>query len=213
VDFAAHSMLTRSRDLASIPHPRIGYAGWVKPQLDWTLLDAIAARCPGMSFVFVGQNKPIELLTADPAYVALIRRTNVFWLGMKTSDELAAYPQHFDVCTMPYRVNPYTDCIYPMKLHEYLAAGRPVVGTPIRSLESFRGAVTLARSPDEWRDALLCSLAPEANTESARLARQRIAREHEWWKLTGQIAELIAAGVRHPGVEQIRTRAEACARE
>lgn len=213
VDYAAYSTPAPApADLVAIPGPRIGYAGWIKPQLDWALLDALAARCPELSFVFVGETKPLEHLAADPAYGALIHRPNVFFLGVKTSDQLAAYPQHFDVCTMPYRIDPYTDCIYPLKLHEYLASGRPVVGTPIRSLESFRGAVTLARGPDEWRDALFQSLAPDANTEPQRLARQGIAREHEWWKLTGQIAELIATGMGHPGVERIPARAAACTR-
>jgi glycosyltransferase involved in cell wall biosynthesis len=211
VDFAACSTPTpEPADLAAIPHPRIGYAGWIKPQLDWALLDATAARCPEMSFVFVGQTMPLERLTPDPAYRALVGRPNVFLLGMKTSDELAGYHQHFDVCTMPYRIDPYTDCIYPLKLHEYLASGRPVVGTPIRSLKSFRGAVTLADGPDQWREALLGAIAPEANFEPLRLARQRIAREHEWWRLTGQIAELIASGVNHPSVERIRDRVAAC---
>jgi len=214
VDYAACSTpAPEPADLAAIPRPRIGYAGWIKPQLDWALLDAVAARCPEMSFVFVGQTMPLERLAADPAYRALIRRPNVFFLGMKTSAQLAEYPQHFDVCTMPYRIDPYTDCIYPLKLHEYLASGRPLVGTPIRSLESFGGAVGLARGPDEWCDALLQSLSPEANSGPARLARQNIAREYEWWNLTGQIAELIAAGLKHPGAERIRARAEACARE
>lgn len=211
VDFAACSTpAPEPADLAAIPHPRIGYAGWIKPQLDWALLDATAARCPEMSFVFVGQAMPLERLTSDPAYRALTRRPNVFFLGTKTSDELAGYHQHFDVCTMPYRIDPYTDCIYPLKLHEYLASGRPVVGTPIRSLESFRGVVTLAEGPDQWREALQCAIAPEANAQSQRLARQHIAREHEWWRLTGQIADLIARGVNHPGVERIRDLAAAC---
>lgn len=214
VDYAACSTPTpEPADLVAIRHPRIGYAGWIKPQLDWALLDAMAVRCPEMSFVFVGRSMPLERLAVDPAYHSLVSRPNTFFLGAKTTDQLVGYPQHFDVCIMPYRIGPYTDCIYPLKLHEYLASGRPVVGTPIRSLESFRGVVTLARSPDEWRSALLRSLAHEANTEAARLVRQHVAREHEWWKLTGQIAELIATGLKHPGVEKIRARAAACTRE
>jgi glycosyltransferase involved in cell wall biosynthesis len=210
VDFAACATpVPQPADLVPIPYPRIGYAGWIKPQLDWTLLDAIAVRCPEMSFVFVGQTMPLERLSADPGYRALIHRPNAFFLGRKTSEQLDEYPQHFDVCTMPYRIDPYTDCIYPLKLHEYLASGRPVVGSPIRSLESFRGAVTLARSADEWCEALQQSLAPEANTEAARLSRRQVARHHEWWKLTGQIAELIATGLEHPGIEQIRALAAA----
>ncbi|MDH4045632.1 MAG: glycosyltransferase [Gemmatimonadota bacterium] len=205
VDYDAYSApAPEPADLAAIPRPRIGYAGWIKPQLDWALLDGVATRCPEMSLIFVGQNKPLELLMADPSYRVLTHRPNVFFLGVKTTDELAAYPQHFDVCIMPYRIDPYTDCIYPLKLHEYLASGRPVAGTPIRSLEDFSGTVTLARTPDEWCAALRQSLAPLANTESERRRRQQVAREHEWWKLTGRIADLIAKGMEHPEAGRIR---------
>lgn len=56
---------------------------------------------------------------------------------------------------MPYRVNDYTKYIYPMKLHEYLAGGRPTVGSRIRSLEDFAGIVDLAMTPaifDHYRN-------------------------------------------------------------
>lgn len=48
---------------------------------------------------------------------------------------------------MPYEVNDYTNCIYPLKLHEYLATGRPVVATPIDMVEPFADAVRVARTP------------------------------------------------------------------
>lgn len=62
------------------------------------------------------------------------RRPNVHFLPLKSQVELAAYPQHFDVCVMPYTLDRYSRSTYPLKLHEYFASGRPVVSTPIEAV-------------------------------------------------------------------------------
>ena len=89
----------------------------VKPQLDWPLLESLAAARPDWSFVFVGPVQP-EPGTRE-AVARLGRRGNVYFLGLRPPRMLAAYPRHFDVCMMPYRLNHDTDQIYPLKLHEF----------------------------------------------------------------------------------------------
>jgi len=79
---------------------------------------------------------------------------NAYFLGGKPVGELVKYPQHFDVCIMPYRNNEYTRYIYPLKLHEYLAGGRPVIGTRIPPLEEFSSIVSLAGIAEEWSSAV-----------------------------------------------------------
>jgi glycosyltransferase involved in cell wall biosynthesis len=176
-------------DIASIPPPRIGYSGWVKVQLDWPLLRALAARHPEWSFVFVG---PERLDAPSTAIVADLRRMpNVHFLGPKSVKELAAYPQHFDACIMPYLVNDYTHNIYPLKLHEYLASGKPVIGSPIRTLLDFREVVALASTLDDWSERLAESLTGAALAPAAVLARQTTARRFDWSELTFDIARTI----------------------
>ncbi|HET7585016.1 MAG TPA: glycosyltransferase [Gemmatimonadaceae bacterium] len=191
VDFAAYATpVDEPADLAHIPHPRIGYTGRIKRQLDWTLIAALAARRPEWSFVFVGAvNQHPELA---PVLDALRRRPNVHFLGGKTTRELAAYPQHFDVCIMPYVLDAYTRYIYPLKLHEYLASGRPVVGTPIPALEEFHDVVAVARTPDEW-DAALAGYLAQRDDPAAREARRAVARRFDWDALTAEIADTFAA--------------------
>jgi hypothetical protein len=191
VDFELYSRaVSEPRDLAGVPHPRIGYSGHIKRQLDWQLLLELTARHPDWFFVFVGAPN------AHPEIVAhidqLSRRTNVRFLGGKSAHELAAYPQHFDVCVMPYIRDNYTKYIYPLKLHEYLASGRPVVGPPIASLQQFREVVLLPDTSDRWSSAIAESLAPAANTAARREVRQNLARQHDWNILVRQIAETIA---------------------
>ena len=117
---------------------------------------------------------------------------NVRFLGSKTVQELAAYPQHFDVCIMPYKRDDYTKYIYPLKLHEYLAAGRPIVGTPIASLESFRDLILLPTNAEQWADALSQALDGSANSAEQRRRRQDLAKQHDWEVLVRKIASLIA---------------------
>jgi glycosyltransferase involved in cell wall biosynthesis len=190
VDFDAYSSpAPEPADLATIPHPRIGYSGHIKKQLDWPLLLDLTGRHPDWHFVFVGAPNAHPEITS---YInELSRRSNVRFLGGKTATELAAYPQHFDVCIMPYRRDDYTKYIYPLKLHEYLASGRPVVGTPIASLEPFRETVRLPDGVDQWSLALRESLSQAANTGEARSARQLVAKQHDWDFLVQQIAEVM----------------------
>jgi glycosyltransferase involved in cell wall biosynthesis len=150
----------------------------------------LSARHPQWSFVFVGAaNQHPEIV----AYIdQLSRRPNVRFLGSKTVQELAAYPQHFDVCLMPYARDDYTKYIYPLKLHEYLASGQPVVGTPIASLEPFAHLVRLPETTEQWSAAIAESLGSAANSSEQRAMRQTVAKQHDWEILVREIAETMA---------------------
>jgi glycosyltransferase involved in cell wall biosynthesis len=121
----------------------------------------------------------------------MTRFPNVHMLGAKSVRDLAAYPQHFDVCIMPYQINGYTNNIYPLKLNEYLASGRPVVGSPIRSLIDLRGLIGLATSADEWSSALTAALSPESGSPEAAAARRAVAQHFDWSELVYTIARTI----------------------
>ena len=191
VDYRLWSAPMREpRDLAAIPHPRIGFVGRLKKVLDWPLLLALAERHPTWQFVFVGPRAPhsdirgpLEILSELP---------NAHFLPARPPDELPAYAQHFDVCIMPYLRNGYTKFIYPMKLHEYLATGRPVVGTPIQTLQAFAHVVRLAETPDQWSWALRQALDEGGRGGAARRLRQQVAREHDWHRLANHVAAMLA---------------------
>jgi glycosyltransferase involved in cell wall biosynthesis len=190
VDFQAYARpVSEPKDLSAIPRPRLGYTGIIKKQLDWRLILKLVRRHPEWSFIFVGPiGPPPEMLPVVHEFASF---RNVHFLGYKTLRDLAAYPQHFDVCLMPYRVNAYTNNIYPLKLHEYLASGRPVVGSAIRTLQDFSKVAALPSGVDEWSNALARALEPTATCPDAMAARQNIAREHDWDRLVYKIAQTL----------------------
>ncbi|HKV70106.1 MAG TPA: polysaccharide biosynthesis C-terminal domain-containing protein [Gemmatimonadales bacterium] len=187
-DYSAYATpVAEPADLAAIPHPRIGYVGVIKDQLDFGLLLTLARRHSEWSWVMVGPLRAGSSQTADIDALQLL--PNVHFLGGKPVTELPAYMQHLDVCLLCYVQSGYTKFIYPMKLHEYLATGRPVVGTPIRSLLEFKNVVRLASTPDEWSRAIADGLAhPEVGVEE-RLA---VARAHDWATLAERVAQVFS---------------------
>lgn len=202
VDYLAYATeYSEPADLAVIPRPRIGYSGVLKRHLDWPLLFRLTQLRPDWSFVFVG---PIR---DDPetqaAVQALAAQPNVHLLGCKPAYDLPPYPQHFDVCVMPYCMNDYTRYIYPLKLHEYLACGRPTVGARIPSLERFADVVTLARDAEGWTVALDEALTVAANSAQRRAARRAVARTHDWGGLVQHMARVMAERLGPPYVRRL----------
>ncbi len=75
---------------------------------------------------------------------------NVYFLGSKKPEEIAAYIHHFTVCINPQIVNPLTIGNYPRKIDEYLASGKPVVATATEAMEMFREYAELCNSKEEF---------------------------------------------------------------
>jgi len=188
VDYAAYTTpAPEPRDLAAVPHPRIGYVGVIKEQLDLGALLALARRRPQWSFVLIG---PSRVVGADAVhFTGLQQLPNVYILGAKPVTEVPAYVQHLDACLLCYRETGYTKFIYPLKLHEALAAGKPVVATPLPALQEFHNVITLARGADAWEQALSTALASDSQSAVAVERRRTVAREHDWTVLVDRVAD------------------------
>ena len=127
---------SRRPDLADGPDRSIGYYGALAEWLDYR----IARPCrpgssPNFDFVFIGPNYD-QSMDGQPVFP----RPNVHWLGPKDYDDLPDYLQDFIVATIPFVLNDVTHAVSPVKLHEYLAAGKPVVTTAIARVLHLRRA-------------------------------------------------------------------------
>jgi glycosyltransferase involved in cell wall biosynthesis len=197
VDYAAFvAPVAEPGDLRGIPHPRVGYIGVLKKQLDLQLMLDLARRHPQWSFVFVGP--PGMLGEKAPLWQRLSALPNVHALGGRKVDELPAYAQHFDAAVMCYEVTDYTNSIFPLKLNEYLASGVPVVSSRVESVLSFGDVVGLATGVDEWETALAAALQPQAAAIDAVARRRKIAAQYDWDVLVDRVAELFLNGLSAP---------------
>ncbi len=170
--------LTSSRplpsDIGALRRPIIGFAGWLGYQIDTGLLLRLSEAFPECSLVLVG---PDELPDAA-ARAQLKARPNVFFLGRKELEQLPDYLQAFDVALIPYVLEGHVLSIYPMKLHEYLAAGRAVVSINLPELQPYSHVVRTAVTHDEFVHQT--RLALQDHTPEAIAARVAVARENTW---------------------------------
>jgi glycosyltransferase involved in cell wall biosynthesis len=176
-------------DLAAIPRPRIGYVGRIKSQMDWKTLIGIARRRPDWSLVLVGPTGYMGQFKADRE--ELFALPNVHYLGNRSVREIPGYTQHMDVCLLCYALTDYTRYIFPLKLHEYLATGRPVVGSDIRTLRDFASTVRIAHNLDEWVAGIDASLAPAEHSRERIEERRRVARAYDWNEIAGRVAGIL----------------------
>ena len=162
------------RELEAIPHPRIGFIGNVNDKVDMGLTLQLAKEFVNWSFLFVG---PVNI--RDPRYqmeVKLARQLpNIFFLGAKPRELLPNYIKGLDVCAMCYRREGWARSIYPLKLHEFLASGKPVIGTGLESIREFSEVVRIADTPEEWREGLRLALADK----NEALAERRVQVAYE----------------------------------
>jgi glycosyltransferase involved in cell wall biosynthesis len=113
-----------SLDQDRLPRPRLGYYGVIDERLDTVLLAELARLRPAWQIVMIGPVAKIDV--AD-----LPRAPNLHYLGGRSYDELPDYVAGWDVALMPFARNRSTRTASPTKTPEYLAAGKPVVSTPV----------------------------------------------------------------------------------
>jgi UDP-galactopyranose mutase len=142
----ARASLSEPGDQRAIPRPRLGFFGVIDERFDVELLAEVSLRRPAWQFVIIG-----PVVKIDPEI--LPQRENIHYLGGKSYQELPAYIGGWDVALLLFAQNESTRFISPTKTPEYLAAGKPVVSTPIRDVVcpyGQHGFVRIAKDADEF---------------------------------------------------------------
>ncbi len=191
--FAQARTLRKSEAAAS---PCLGFYGVIDERLDLDLLAAIADARPDWSLVMVG-----PVVKIDPAL--LPQRANIAYLGGKTYAELPAHAAQWDVALMPFAMNESTRFISPTKTPEYLAAGLPVVSTPITDVVRHYGAleaVEIAGSAVEFIAACERALALSQQPQDAAWRQEADAAlaGQSWRLVAGAMQKLIDRTVQAP---------------
>ncbi|MCX7284916.1 MAG: UDP-galactopyranose mutase [Novosphingobium sp.] len=185
----ARTTASDPQDQAALPHPRLGFYGVIDERMDLGLLAALADARPQWSIVMVGP--VVKIAPAD-----LPQRSNIAYLGGKSYDELPAYAGGWDVALMPFAINASTQFISPTKTPEYLAAGLPVVSTPITDVVRHYGdldAVEIAGTAEEFVAA--CDAALSRSREPAfagwRKQADAVLAGQSWQAVASAMHDLI----------------------
>lgn len=177
--------------LQHLARPVLGFAGnFLAGKVDLDLVDGLAASLEAGSLVLVGpapDAKVAERLRATAS------RPNVLWLGPVAYESLPSVVSAFDICTIPYLENEYTRSCFPLKLFEYLAAGKPVIASGLPELRGMEPDVTVVSGLSAFRTAI--SAAEQLVGPEDVRRRKAIARENTWDVRTSRLLELIAGEI------------------
>jgi len=170
--------------ITDLSKPIIGYYGAIANWFDTNLVGELASTHPEWTFLLIG--------STDLAYLEPLESlSNVHLLGEMPYSELPAYLSNFDVCIIPFRKTPLTQATNPVKLFEYLSAGKPIVSTRLDEISRYEKYVRLAQTTKEWEDAIMESHAEEKTTEILN-KRFNYAMENSWEKRTRSIKAAFA---------------------
>lgn len=152
----------------------IGFTGSVEYRTDFVLLKKMVEAHQDKMFVVVG-----PVYAEEVKQMGFEQMANVRFCGPKKITELPAYLQHMDVMIIPFALTILTKSIYPLKINEYLGAGKPVVATHFsEDIFSFRDVVYIAESHDEF--IALIDKAIAEDDAGRRRARVEKASQNTW---------------------------------
>lgn len=172
----AREPLAAPPDQAHLPRPRLGFYGVIDERFDAALLGAVAQARPQWQFVLLGPVAKIDT-------ASLPHLPNIHYLGQKAYAELPAYLAGWDVALMPFALNESTRYISPTKTPEYLAAGRPVVSTPIADVVRTYGSCTGVRIAADAASFIECCEAALQDAAQPRMvadAADRVLAGMSW---------------------------------
>lgn len=166
--------------------PVTGFLGRLDDRLDWDALAAAADALPEWRFELAGPLAPV----AAAAAARLAARPNVALSGPVPPEAVPALLARWRVALLPYRDTPMTRACDPLKLREYLAAGRPVAAFPIAGAAAFAPEATLC-APEGLAAAIL--RAADRDAPADRAARRARVADADWSARAARVDALLDA--------------------
>lgn len=164
--------------------PVFGYTGTIHgDRVDVELISRIAKANPQATIAMVGPN----LLDADDR-LTLSNQSNIVFTGAKPYAGLPDIMRAFDVCIVPHLVTSFTESLNPIKLWEYLAAGKPIVSMNVAGFRDFPELVHVSDSHEGFLKNLDNAL---QEIPALASARQAVAQQHSWDKRIDQVIQIL----------------------
>lgn len=157
--------------------PVAGFYGSLNSWIDLDLIAATARNLPEWSFVLIGK--------VETDISTLKHISNIKFLGPRPHEELASFSQHWNVSLLPFKKNRQINASNPLKLREYLAAGKPVLASyQFPAAREFGEAIYCPHQDEDFTSALLRASADERNADY----RQSLVKNQSWRSKSSQLA-------------------------
>lgn len=174
--------------MKSNKNPIIGYSGLANLwRFDNKLLDFLLEKRPDWQFVFIGP--------ADSKFTErYLRHKNVHIMSPVEYQRLPDYIHYFDVAIVPFEINAHTKGNDLLKLHDFLAMGKPVVSTRIGGANDLKDVIRIAQRPSDFLNGIEKALLDDNQDDVLR--RKNVAMKNSWHNRIKKLEELIKDSIR-----------------
>ncbi|WP_442588347.1 glycosyltransferase [Pedobacter sp. AW31-3R] len=171
--------------VAGLKKPIIGYLGTIERRINYDLLEKVILAHPDKSFVLAGPVSEGFLPDSFKSY------PNVHVIGSVPYDEVPQMIKSFDVAIIPFKKDEVSNTIFPIKLFEYMSAGKPVVASDFNEdLKDFtRNSVEYCGDASSFSRAINSALLNDSEVKIEE--RKALAKENTWEQRSEQISEII----------------------
>lgn len=186
--FASGNEMPEPPELAKIPSPRFGFFGSINRRLDLSLVRAISRARPEWHWVLIGplrfgdSRDSADVLARKQEWRETVALPNVHYFDAMPVQELPPIIARMDVNVLIYLIEDpkvaWVQGAYPLKLHDYLATGKPVVSVELENLRQHLDVIAFARGADEWMAKLQQAL--DGDAPGTVESRQAVARANDW---------------------------------
>lgn len=152
--------------------PVVGYIGAISEWFDVDLVVKAARRYPQYQFVLIGS-------TAGCNTSPLKQVPNIELVGEIPYDQVAGRLHAFDITMIPFKINELTKATNPVKVYEYLSAGKPIVATAMPELCLLEEYIHIGRSLEEFVDKINTAV-QERNDLQLAERRRNWAKTQDW---------------------------------
>ena len=176
--FDVSKKLDIPNDLKAIKGPLLAYIGGLNEKIDTNLLLEISEKRNNYSIVIIGsedgnfENKK-----------NLYKIKNIHFLGKKNHEEIPKYIANIDCGIIPYKVNKFTDSVYPSKLNEFLSMGKSVITTNFYEMTFFnkdnQNSILVANNNNQFLQFIDKSLS-EKNDKDRINQKINVAKKNQW---------------------------------
>ena len=183
------------KELKNIKPPIIGYVGGMHKWIDQDLIKVLAEKYPQYSFVFIG---PVQTDIGK-----LLGFSNIHFFGKKEHAKLPFFIKYFDVGIIPYLISEYTNNVYPTKLNEYLALGKPIISTQLPEIVEFNkeygDIVHICESKEKFGRHINMAINEDNRILSSR--RIEVSKDNSWDARIEKMSQLMQEEITRKKIE------------
>ena len=178
-NFFAEKSKIMPRELLDVKRPIIGYIGILEARVDTDLLMEIIKKNLDKTIAIIGGTLSRMPWQKKNFKISSLKKfKNVVLCGRVPYNEMNLFVHSFDAAIVPHKITALTKSMDPMKIYEYLAAGKPVVTTSVVDPKKFKGLIYSAKNNEEF--ILMIKEALTKDNNELRAKRQELAKHFSW---------------------------------